>query len=247
MTERERPAERVPVAARHVCLLFRRFDSFFGGDVTRGYVRALEARGVPHLLVGGKSFHEREEVETCAPRSAAIEWPDDELSVFATLRGSLFAIGDEALLEYRQRARPTCTRSASPDASCRRDLAPIGEALGAARAHCTAAATAGRSPTRSPAARRRRAPTPASSLRPSGEQALANVLHVAELARSYERGGGISFRGFVEQLRDEAERRPDRRGADPRGGQRRRAPHDRAQGEGARVPGRHPGRHHRRS
>ena len=31
----------------------------------------------------------------------AIERPDDELAVFATLRGSLFAVGDEALLEYR--------------------------------------------------------------------------------------------------------------------------------------------------
>ena len=28
---------------------------------------------------------------------AAIEWPDDELSVFATLKGSLFALDDELL------------------------------------------------------------------------------------------------------------------------------------------------------
>ena len=34
---------------------------------------------------------------------AAIEWPDDELSVFATLKGSLFAIDDEHLLEFRHR------------------------------------------------------------------------------------------------------------------------------------------------
>ena len=52
-------------------------------DVTRPYVQALEARGVPHLLVGGKSFHEREEVEALRTALAAIEWPDDELSVFA--------------------------------------------------------------------------------------------------------------------------------------------------------------------
>jgi ATP-dependent exoDNAse (exonuclease V) beta subunit len=38
-------------------------------------------------------------------------------------------------------------------------------------------------------------------LRAAGEQALANVLHVAELARQYEASGGISFRGFVEELR----------------------------------------------
>ncbi len=55
---------------------------------------------MPHLLVGGKSFHEREEVETLRAALTAIEWPDDELSVFATLRGPLFAIGDEELLAY---------------------------------------------------------------------------------------------------------------------------------------------------
>ena len=35
---------------------------------------------------------------------------------------------------------------------------------------------------------------------------LANVLHVAELARQYERNDGLSFRGFVETLREAAER-----------------------------------------
>ena len=81
-------------------------------DVTRPYVEALEARGIPHLLVGGRAFHEREEIEALRAALAAIEWPDDELSVFATLRGPLFAIGDEELLEWAtaSAARP---RSAS--------------------------------------------------------------------------------------------------------------------------------------
>src|SRR5438874_850468 len=104
VTERERPGEAVPISARHVCLLFRRFTSF-GADVTRPYVEALEARGIPHLLVGGRSFHLREEVESLRTALAAVEWPDDELSVYATLKGPLFAIGDEELIEYRQRFR----------------------------------------------------------------------------------------------------------------------------------------------
>ena len=41
-------------------------------------------------------------------------------------------------------------------------------------------------------------------LRPAGEQALANVLHIAELARQYEASGGISFRGFIDELRTAA-------------------------------------------
>ena len=93
---------RVPLQPRHVAVLFRRFVSF-GDDVTRPYIDAIEARGIPHLLVGGKAFHGREEVETIRAALAAIEWPDDELSVFATLKGSLFAVDDEHLLEFRHR------------------------------------------------------------------------------------------------------------------------------------------------
>src|SRR5262249_24990452 len=44
------------------------------------------------------------------------------------------------------------------------------------------------------------------ALRPSGNQVLLNVYHIADLARAYELSGGISFRGFVEQLNSRAER-----------------------------------------
>ena len=98
VTERSGAAP-VKVSAKHICLLFRRFVSW-ESDVTRPYVEALEARGIPHVLVGGRAFHEREEVEALRAALTAIEWPDDELSVFATLRGPFFAIGDEELLEW---------------------------------------------------------------------------------------------------------------------------------------------------
>ena len=35
-----------------------------------------------------------------------------------------------------------------------------------------------------------------------GEQVLANVLHISDLARRYESEGGLSFRGFVDTLHD---------------------------------------------
>jgi ATP-dependent exoDNAse (exonuclease V) beta subunit len=234
------------VRSRDICILFRRFVSF-GVDITEPYTRALEARGVRHVLVGGKSFHDREEVETIRAALAAIEWPDDELSVFATLRGALFAIGDEELLEWKQRfgafhpfripqefriepgrgvrgagrgsdsgeGLPLAVASAtdeprSPDPASRiphpdmghlrpivdalhllqrlhrrRNYIPVAETLqqllDATRAHVGLV------------------------LRSAGEQALANVLHVAELAREYELGGGLSFRGFVDELRLAAE------------------------------------------
>jgi ATP-dependent helicase/nuclease subunit A len=203
VTERRSGSRPVPIEARHVCLLFRRFVSW-GSDLTRAYVDALEARGVRHLLVGGRAFHDREEIETLRAALAAVEWPDDELSVFATLRGALFAIGDEALLEYHHlhpahvfhpfRIPPDLPEHLEPigdalrllaDLHVRRNRRPVAETvtrlLKETRAHVGLA------------------------LRRAGEQVLANALHVAELARQFELSGGISFRGFVEELREAAD------------------------------------------
>jgi ATP-dependent exoDNAse (exonuclease V) beta subunit len=203
VTERERPGDRVPVSPRHVCLLFRRFDSYYAGDVTRAYVQALEARQVPHVLVGGKSFHGREEVETMRTVLTAIEWPDDELAVFASLHGSLFAVGDEELLEYRHRYGALHPFHL-PAETVRKEFEPVVEAL--AMLACLHRERNERSiaetinlvleTTRAHAG---------FVLRPSGEQVLANVLHVGELARAYEGSGGLSFRGFVERLLEEAD------------------------------------------
>jgi ATP-dependent exoDNAse (exonuclease V) beta subunit len=43
------------------------------------------------------------------------------------------------------------------------------------------------------------------ALEHGGEQVLANIAHVADLARRYEAEGGISFRGFIDALREQAE------------------------------------------
>lgn len=91
----------VAVSPRHICILFRRLRNF-STDVTRAYVRALEARRISHVLVGGRSFHDREEILALRNALTAIEWPDDELRVFATLRGPFFALSDDALLTFRK-------------------------------------------------------------------------------------------------------------------------------------------------
>ena len=192
----------VDVAARHVCLLFRRFTSF-GQDMTRPYVQALEARDIAHLLVGGKSFHEREEVESVRAALTAIEWPDDELSVFATLRGALFAIGDEVLLEYRHHFRRFHPYQVPEHLTDR--LVPVGEALTRLRQLHQQRNVRPVADTIADLLSATRAHV-AFALRPGGEQALANVLHVADLARRYEADGGLSFRGFVDALADAAAR-----------------------------------------
>src|SRR5262249_39590778 len=134
-------------------------------------------------------------VETVRAAVNAIEWPDDELSLYATLRGSLFAIPDNLLLRYRHRfqsfrfsAAPSRAPQDGSDfepviaalhllrelhrrRNCRSAVETLNELLEAVRAHASFA------------------------LRPSGNQALANVYRVCDLARSYELSGGYSFRG----------------------------------------------------
>jgi ATP-dependent exoDNAse (exonuclease V) beta subunit len=202
VTERDRPAQRVPVRPRHVCLLFRRFRAYLS-DVTRPYVRALEARHLPHLLVGGTSFHVREEVEAIRNALAAIERPEDELAVFATLRGPFFALGDGALLAFRERYRSLHPFFTVP-ADAPPALGEIGQALGVLRTlhrgrnRRPIADTIGRllAETRAPAGL---------AVWPTGEQALANVTRLMDIARRAERTGIISFRAFVEWLGEQAE------------------------------------------
>jgi ATP-dependent helicase/nuclease subunit A len=191
----------VGIQPEHICILFRRFTNF-KTDLTQEYVRALEARGIAHLLVGSKSFHRREEVGTIRAALRAIEWPDDELSVFAVLRGSLYSVPDDTLLRFRNAggafnpARPlpadpegdfTAIREAFErlaELHRRRNYRPIAdtiqELLEATRAHAGFA------------------------FRKGGERVLANVYRLTDLARNFEvSGAATSFRAFVEYLESE--------------------------------------------
>jgi len=184
--------------ARDIAILFRRRTQG-GQDLTREYARALEARDVDHLLAGSKSFHHREEVETVRAALTAIEWPEDELSVFATLKGSLFAIPDEMLLVHKHKfGRLHPFHAAGADA-------PVADAL-------TLLAELHRARNSRPFAATVHALLEATRahagflLRPGGNQILANVARVADLARTFEATGGVSFRGFVEELTAQAEK-----------------------------------------
>lgn len=202
VTERGKSEERVPLQARHICLLFRRFRHY-ATDVTRGYVEALESYQIPHLLVGGSSFHSREEVESLRNALTAIEWPGDDLAIFATLRGPLFSFTDAELLSYRTLCKTFHLFKQPPDdlpdglnevkeavallrelhrQRNRRSIAEtIQNLLAQTRAHAGFANWS------------------------TGEQALANIMRLTDMARRAERNGLISFRAFVDWLDDEAE------------------------------------------
>ncbi|MCX6594579.1 MAG: UvrD-helicase domain-containing protein [Acidobacteria bacterium] len=186
----------VPLKAKHICILFRRLVNF-GRDLSRDYTQGLESRDIRHVLVGSKSFHHREEVETLRAALTSIEWPDDELSLFATLKGSLFAIPDATLLKYRLAGGRLHPFKTAPEGI--EEFAPITEAL-------KLLGTLHRQRNQRPAADTVSAlldsvrAHAAFAMRPAGHQVLANVYRVADLARQYESSGGTSFRGFVEEL-----------------------------------------------
>ena len=197
------------IRPRHIAILFRRFRSF-GRDVTRAYVRALEARRIPHVLVGGRSFHECEEIIALRAALTAIEWPDDELSVFATLRGPFFALSDEALLLFRQGAGPDGSpkvRRLNPMRRIDRAVIPPAAAEVADALEVLRDLHIGRN--RRPIAQtitmlldsvRAHAGI---ALWPTGEQALANAQRLVDMARQFERSAS-SFRAFVNKLEIDA-------------------------------------------
>ena len=161
---------------------------------------------MPHLLVGGRSFHNRAEVEALRAALAAIERPDDELSVFATLRGPFFGIADEELLQYKHRyGRLNPFQAVELSGAPARATAIVGEALALIRDAAPAPEPRARRGDDRPAAREATRAHVRFALEHSGEQVLANVLRVADLARQFEAEGGISFRGFLEELDTQAE------------------------------------------
>ncbi|MBL8215178.1 MAG: UvrD-helicase domain-containing protein [Bryobacterales bacterium] len=192
-----------PVKPRDICLLFRRLTNW-KADVTRNYVRGLEDRGIPHLLVGSKTFHWREEIETMRAALAAIEWPDDELSVFATLKGALLAVPDHVLLRFRYEHGALDPFRQWPE-DLHPDYEPVRDAL-------LLLAELHRMRNERPVAEtvykllESVRAWPAFAFRPAGNQVLANVRRVVDMARQFESTVGLSFRGFVQELAAQAER-----------------------------------------
>jgi ATP-dependent exoDNAse (exonuclease V) beta subunit len=209
VSDREDPSVTREITANDICILFRRFTNY-KTDLTAEYVRCLEARGIRHVLVGSKSFHTREEVVAIRTALRAIEWPDDELSVFATIRGSLFSVQDGTLLKFRHAYGPLHPYLELPDdldfefapikdalallaeLHRRRNYRPIADTINVLLEHCRAHA--------------------GFAFRKGGERVLANVLRLTDLSRQFEGTTATSFRSFIDYL-DEQE--TARESADP--------------------------------
>jgi superfamily I DNA/RNA helicase len=215
---------------RDVAFLFRQFVRF-RQDLTAPYVRALADHGIPAVLFAGSSFRGREEVDAAITALRAIEHPEDPIAVYGTLRGPFFAHPETELLGDRP----------APPA------APLGARGGARLAPLPRRAARGAQP------RPRRADPPA-PLRPHpgrlgpGRVPLrspAGGQPGQAAAAGASLRPGARRRHQLPRLRAPRDR-PERGGRLPagRGGPRGGALPQHAQGQGARVPDRLPGRPH---
>ena len=193
-----------PVEPSDICLLFRRFRHY-GRLVPQPYAEALQQRDLPHALGAIPSYTGSAEIGALRAALTAVEFPDDELSVYAALRGPLFSFPDEELLLFRERGlrlRPGATGPLPGDAPA--SDRGIAEALSFLDDRHRERNRRPVSHTIRALLDRHRAET-AFAFWKSPDQVLANLRLLTQSAREFEAGGGLSFRGFVRQLEAEAD------------------------------------------
>lgn len=203
----DRKVAHRPVEPSDICLLFRRFRAF-GRLIPQAYADALQQRDIPQALAAIPSYTSSTEIRAMRAALTAVEYPDDELQVYATLRGPLFAFADEELFLYRERGGRLC-----PGAPPKAPGPPPDAANGsddAIRDSLDFLDELHRERNRRPVSRtiqhllsRHRAET-AFAFRKSADQVLANLRRLTQSAREFEADGGLSFRAFVRRLDDEA-------------------------------------------
>lgn len=160
------------------------------------YEEALRREGVPYRLDGGKSFYAREEVQALVQALAALADPGDALATLAVLRSPLTGCSDEDLVawaaaggsfNYLEPLPPGGPAGVAETMALLRGLRPVCANLPLARAVEEAV--------------RRLGAREAALAAPHGQQALANLAKVLDLARAFE-ARGDTFRRFARWLRD---------------------------------------------
>lgn len=203
--------EQRPVGFGDIALLFTRMASAWS-DVTVPYVQSLSRHGIPHVLHGGRSFYDREEIAALRQLITAIEWPDDPLAVFATLRGPFLGFDDGTLLSFRAKTRTLPLESHPFHPLTDRSALDLDDAEQEVQRALTLLAELHRTRNERPFADTVSAFLEAArvvaslAFWPAPRQTLANVAQFVSHARRLETRGATSFRSFVRWIDDQAER-----------------------------------------
>jgi ATP-dependent helicase/nuclease subunit A len=66
------------------------------------YAKALESRGIPYEISGGRALADSEELAALFPVFRAVADPDDPVALVSFLRGELWGVDDNALFRFRR-------------------------------------------------------------------------------------------------------------------------------------------------
>jgi ATP-dependent exoDNAse (exonuclease V) beta subunit len=196
---RDRATDSVrPARPGDVGLLVRKMTPDFIGP----FEDALEAQGIPYRLVGGKEYYAREEVQALTAVLRAIDNPADRLAVFAALRSPFFGLSDDDVFQFVASGGILNALAPIKDGTRNADL--VGRAFAILQSlH-----------------RRRRVEPPSAviqglfektralvafRLRAAGDQSVANLWKVLDVARAYEAAGPATLRAVVRFLQEEAQ------------------------------------------
>jgi ATP-dependent helicase/nuclease subunit A len=158
---------------------------------------ALRLYNVDYRVIGGKHFFLCEEVQQLRAVLMAVDNPNDRVALMAALRSPFFGVSDEAVftfhaeggvLDYLRDAAGTPLEN--PFDLLRRLHGTRNEVSAESLLNTLYAET--------------KAPV-IFMLRPNGEQRVANLLKIGDMARALADRGVITFRAFVRWLADRSE------------------------------------------
>jgi ATP-dependent exoDNAse (exonuclease V) beta subunit len=158
---------------------------------------ALRSYEVDYRVVGGKYFYKRQEVQQLLAVLQTIDNPNDKVALVAALRSPFFGISDEELfmfharggnLNYLPEAQGTLLEQ--PFHLLRELHEMRNQASVAALLKRLYEATSG---------------LVLFLLKPQGEQRVANLMKIGDVARALDERGMLSFRGFVHWLSERRE------------------------------------------
>ena len=183
------------------------------------FEEAFSRRGVPLRLIGGRRYYRREEIHALVRILAALTDPGDTIAALAALRGPGFGVSDRAILALRltqprtslDRTRPLDTAEIERRAATTPDPDAARDALQALARLVDLRALAAERPLPELTAQVIEDTGIAAyfALWDRGEQRVANLQRIVDLARRIERSGRGSLRAFVrwlEQLADDEPR-----------------------------------------
>ena len=158
---------------------------------------ALRSYEVDYRVIGGRHFYKRQEVQQLLAVLQAVDNPNDKVSLIAALRSPFFGVSDEELFLFHARGGNLSYLQESQGTDLEQPFRLLRE-LHEMRNQVTVSALLKRlyEVTRG---------LVLFLLKPQGEQRVANLLKIGDVARALDERGMLSFRGFVRWLSERQE------------------------------------------